>query len=382
MRLGLPGSDDLDELIEQLYDCSVEPDLWFKFLNDMAQRFGAGHANFYIANLPDFSMVLNVSNQSMKNELEDYSHKYAASDPRASVGIEHAGNTITCRQHIHEDELRSSDLYRHWMRPFDVEYSMWTPVNLTDNMITMMGVFRSRRGQAFDPEECRRFDILKPHMARTARLAGKLTALARERNGAFAAMAQMAFGVLLLDAKGKVVHQNPAAEIILRQKDGLSLANGRLLAARSNENTMLQGIIQAAVQRRKLASPADRGGALALPRPSGKQPLSVAVMPLSRMEGEVTGLSASAVLFVTDPEATPLPPENRLAALYGLSVAESSLVQSLMSGQSLEDHAQSRGIKLSTAKTQLLGIFRKTETAKQSDLVRKLSTSAVTLLRD
>lgn len=380
--MGLPGSDDLDELIERLYDCSVEPDLWFGFLNDIAQRFGAGHANFYIANLPDFSMVLNVSNQSMKSELEEYGRKFAASDPRAAVGIQQAGKTVSCRQYIDEEELRSSDLYQHWMRPFDVEYSMWTPVTLADGLITMLGVFRSRRGESFNQEECRRFDILKPHMARTARLAGKLTALAAQRNVAFAAMAQMAFGILLLDGKGKVVHQNPAGEAIIRQRDGISLSNGRLLAARSNDNATLDAIIRSAAMRLKLGVQADRGGVMNLSRPSGKQPFSIAVMPLSRMEGEVSGLSASAVLFITDPEAGHAPAENRLASLYGLSSAESALVQSLMEGQSLETHAEARGIKLSTAKTQLLGIFRKTDTAKQSDLVRKLSTSAVSLLRE
>jgi len=55
---------------------------------------------------------------------------------------------------------------------------------------------------------------------------------------------------------------------------------------------------------------------------------------------------------------------------YSLTPAEKLLVGAMAAGEHLEAFAQARGISVATARTQLHAIFKKTNTAHQSDLVR------------
>jgi DNA-binding CsgD family transcriptional regulator len=58
-----------------------------------------------------------------------------------------------------------------------------------------------------------------------------------------------------------------------------------------------------------------------------------------------------------------------LSPAYGLSAAESELLDGLLGGLRLAEIAASRGTSRETARSQLKSIFRKTGVATQSDLV-------------
>ena len=55
--------------------------------------------------------------------------------------------------------------------------------------------------------------------------------------------------------------------------------------------------------------------------------------------------------------------------MFGLSAAEARLARALCHGDTLEDHAQAQGVKITTVKTQLGSVFAKTQTKRQVTLV-------------
>jgi len=69
----------------------------------------------------------------------------------------------------------------------------------------------------------------------------------------------------------------------------------------------------------------------------------------------------------------PVPAESALRRLFDLTPAEARLARRLASGDSLEQVAQSLDVKMTTARTQLAGIFAKTGTCRQAQLVAILS---------
>jgi DNA-binding CsgD family transcriptional regulator len=62
-----------------------------------------------------------------------------------------------------------------------------------------------------------------------------------------------------------------------------------------------------------------------------------------------------------------------LQDLFNLTPAEASLLHALMQDKRIEDHAQARGVSVTTVRTQLAHLFRKTGTNRQSELVRMAS---------
>lgn len=79
------------------------------------------------------------------------------------------------------------------------------------------------------------------------------------------------------------------------------------------------------------------------------------------------------VLFITDPERRTAPPVQRLAQMFGLTRAEARLASVLAAGQSLDAIADERGLSKNTLKTQLRALFAKTETDRQTELIRLLN---------
>lgn len=64
------------------------------------------------------------------------------------------------------------------------------------------------------------------------------------------------------------------------------------------------------------------------------------------------------VAFITDPEATQLPPALTLQALYGLTKAEARVALQLASGRSLKEVANDLRVSLPTVKTQSQNIYQ------------------------
>ena len=82
--------------------------------------------------------------------------------------------------------------------------------------------------------------------------------------------------------------------------------------------------------------------------------------------------AAVAVAFVGDPDAVAAAPRAVLRGLYGLTSAEAALAGCLLRGHDLNEAAEALGVGRETARTHLRRIFAKTETQRQSELLRLL----------
>ncbi|MGH8142862.1 MAG: helix-turn-helix transcriptional regulator [Steroidobacteraceae bacterium] len=193
------------------------------------------------------------------------------------------------------------------------------------------------------------------------------------RSAAYTARAQraeatldaIAAAALIVSGTGRLAHRNRAAGALLDRQDGLLLRDSHLCATDPLVQWKLQGLIAAGAGARG-RSPA--GAVLGVPRPSGKHLLQVAVLPLSPGEGP----SAQVLVLVGDPEETGRVPAEALAALYGLTAAETHIANALLLGRSIAQIAGERGVTAGTLRGQIKSIFRKTNTHRQSELIRLL----------
>ena len=94
------------------------------------------------------------------------------------------------------------------------------------------------------------------------------------------------------------------------------------------------------------------------------------VGPLRPHSGDPTAADAVVVLYVSDLEHGVLRRREALRELYGLTEAETQLVELLCQGSSLDEAAGARGVTMNTARSQLKQVFAKTHTSRQSELVR------------
>jgi DNA-binding CsgD family transcriptional regulator len=191
---------------------------------------------------------------------------------------------------------------------------------------------------------------------------------------------RLPMGVVLLDEQHNVVIANRQALRIFEQEDGLKIGRCGLetsLPAQSRElRSLVDGVLAA-----------DRGGLvpdtfLMVSRKSGKRAYPIMVSPLLEAPPDAASKDAAVVLFISDPEERSFSTAEILQTLYGLSRAESELVQLLTQGLSLEQASRERCVSIHTVRSQLKSVFAKTRTKGQADLVQMILTGVATIRED
>jgi DNA-binding CsgD family transcriptional regulator len=168
-------------------------------------------------------------------------------------------------------------------------------------------------------------------------------------------------GLAVVDASGRLLFQNEAAEAWLSESKNLKAPGGRLVGLRPKVRRDLEAAITAvsggsAMKTLALQSaedgPAEIVTLAALPRASG-----CALIGFGRRR--------------CDPAAT----EAFLDAFH-LTPAERRLVGNILDGSALEDAAAQSNLKLSTARSYLKSIFFKTGARRQAELVHLVGSVA------
>jgi DNA-binding CsgD family transcriptional regulator len=196
------------------------------------------------------------------------------------------------------------------------------------------------------------------------------------QNQALSALDRLERGVVFVSAAQHVLFANRTAEELFRTRDGLSLEHGELTASNASLTKALRTAISEAVAG--VLNPSNT--LLPLGRPSGLRALSVLVAPLPRSQARIGLKGAAVVLFITDPERTLVIHVEAIQSLFHLTASEANLVAILVEGASLEDAAERLAIRRETARKRLNTIFQKTDTHRQSELVRLVLISALPLM--
>jgi DNA-binding CsgD family transcriptional regulator len=179
-------------------------------------------------------------------------------------------------------------------------------------------------------------------------------------SGATAALDQLTLGIALLDSDACARYVNRIAQAIIAEGDGLSVRGGTCVAARSDDAAALRTAIDRVLTLKESAS-------VFLARPSGKRALALLIAPVGGSRRP-----PAALVVITDPERGCVPPKERLIQAYGLTPAEAALVRCLLQGHDVAATADQLRITLETARTHLRRVLVKTDTHRQSDLVRLL----------
>jgi DNA-binding CsgD family transcriptional regulator len=184
--------------------------------------------------------------------------------------------------------------------------------------------------------------------------------------------------LLLLDARGRILRANGAAEALLRRPSGLSARGGRLAAAAASNARRLEALVARAGD----ADPGARcGGSLSVETDARSRPLSVTVMPVRGRNLEIFNSEPAVLACIADPDVGAAPAASRLRDLFGLTPTEARLALALLNGDTVREAAAAMGIKVNTAGVHLARIFDKTGVNRQSALIKVLL-SASPIMRE
>lgn len=324
-----------------------------------------------------------VINPTLDDEFQSrYLAEFAGSPTELTEALRNApvGQVHDDHALVGSDKLRRSRFWNEWMAPQDMYRGLGDKILTTDRSFWYLGVHRGRQQPGFDAHDVELMRLVASHLARATEIFRRFDS-ARMLS---AAHANLPFGVMIVDVGLHVLDLNPAAELIVaRAGSPLRLRQGVLSTGDNRSRAALQQLVANACKVQRGVAPGP-GGDLMVRGSHGEEvgldvALSIAPLPNASLFPH----KAQAIIYLCEVTLDlPDPFEDQVRQLFDLTPAEARLAAALASGLSLKTAALRQGIRFSTARSYLEGIFRKTRTRQQSQLVALLKTAQPVIRRN
>jgi DNA-binding CsgD family transcriptional regulator/PAS domain-containing protein len=361
-------------VIQVLYDAALDETIWPKALQDLVDLTRSQGATFWTLEsskqprLPIFR-TFNFDDRFVR----DYLESMVPLDPTVQYLVHHPEEPIVHDGIVISERDKEFHPYYDWQsRESDIHFRMVGQTRPTPTVQAGVALHRTRKVGRYEPEDLERFALIHGHLERALAIGIRLGSLNAREQCTAALLDRNPAAILLLDQHKCIVYANRSAEALRSSTDGIRLSRNGIVLARKPDNDKLQTLIAGVLSGAGL--PGVSGSVMRALRPSGKRAYGILVTPIASCPG-LTAFRPAVCIIITDPETRTSLPSDRLRGAFGLTEAEAMLAALLATGEELRFAAARLGITYGTARARLAEIFQKTETRRQSELIRVLLTT-------
>ena len=353
------------ELVNHIYEGAVQPALWPGILEHMARFFGTERAALFSTFISPSQGGIGLLHGVPAAALRRWGDEFLQDDVWAEAALRkqlfREGVAVIDTDLVPAKQFAASRIYRDLLQYVGIG-RMCTGVIFDSSgevTPTTCGVYRALDEPPFTADTRAAMTALLPHLSRALGVMFRLRDADFNLTVTLGALDRLATGVALFDEKGAVNHLNQEAERILRLNDGL-------------DRRVLEDAARSVLGIDAMQTPHFSASQHAT-RPSGKHPFVLQFAPLpGANDFSEEAKPVRAIGFITDPEAQVRVDVQLLQQLYGITPAEARLAERLCAGDTLAAAAARCGVSDATVKTQLARLFEKTNTSRQTDLLRLL----------
>lgn len=367
--------EQFNTLLHSVYEGPVEAVPWHRFLSLLRETLAAKAVSLILRppSATARGVIVNVGG-SMAS-VDDYVSELYALDPFVDLPI---GAVVTLHEFVGSDDLLQSDIYRLSMVPAGIYDILGADMRVDGELEARLRISRSRGGRAFSDQDKKLLAALIPHLQRAILLHARVNKIETERALYAGAMANLAVGTIILDESARVLNSNAKAQQILAAGDGICLQDGYLKMAVSQT----QQAYSLALDRMSVGRDESGPGlvqALTIARSRGEGDLGMVMRPVPLREWSEGKAVPSVVIYLSDPDERAEPPVEVIRQLYGFTPTEANLALLLANGLTLDEAATELNVSRNTIRTHLRALFAKTGVGRQSQLVRLILKSVVSL---
>ena len=368
------SSAEFRRAISSIYDAALIPNLWPAALDLAVDSVGGVGAAYYVWNKRTGQVEWLSMSGPLVHSTADYASYYYALDPyRPMFETVPSGSLLGVRECVPEALLRRNEWYNDYLLKGGIDDGVGAGLFENRSHAIYFGIHHGIDQPPFATDCAAALQALVEPLRQGARLHVELHNLGWKSSVALRALDQLGTAVIIVDGDGRVIQTNRVAERMLQRGDGLKIRNGKLGALDVSESAGLGAAIAAAAVEQKTPAAIGR---MRVRRHDGRLPYVLTVAPLGA-DLTVYGRPL-AMIVLTDPDECS-PTERDLAEFFALSPAESRLAVALLAGKKLSVVAMEFGVQITTLRTQLSSILRKTGVTRQIDLIRLFSNVPVTL---
>ena len=364
------GSSE-ERLVDEIYAAALDPSRWPGVMEAVADEIGALQACLTRLSHVDGDgegIVARIDPASVQAFYEYYRTKnvFTLVDDFDAWKRGWRPTIVTTADMMPIEEYQRSEYFNDFMRPQDAGATLHVRLDLSDTTSAAIAFGRAIRKGEFETRSFETAQRLQPHLIRAYRMGRLLAGVAGVSQDLVRALEATDQPILVVGHDGGLFHANSAGEQLLREKKGLTVLGGRLIAQATDAHARLGELIEAATRIGEVRS----GGAFSLPRPAGRFPLAVRVTPLAGQPSPIFGRPRMALVCVTDLDTGVHAPEDELREMFGLTQAEARLAGAVFDGLALPEAAERFGVSINTVRFQLARVFDKTGVSRQAELVK------------
>lgn len=331
-----------NRIVEELYAGTLDDDAWDRAIRDIADLVHAAGAVLFAVDPGTGVVFRSEAHRLDPAVIEQYHSYWCPGDPKAGAGL--------------------------ILLPNDIPYFMPAWLHKSASKIVTLSFQRPRSSGPFERADVEAYQRIIPHITRALEIRDRLErAQAATETLADRLAASLTFGVVVLDAEGRMLQANPVAQEIA--------ADGGYIRCRRGERLRLRGAAGAKLARLIAAGAPTAGGPeglLHIQRPRGPA-LSVVITSLPKNNVAWIGVEPRWLVLLFDPERRLRINAELIARDLGISASEAVVAAMIGAGASTGDIARRRGVNEATVRAQLKSIFRKTMIRSQSELVRRIA---------
>ena len=358
------------DLLATLYSAPLDEPQWQVFLTQLCEVTGS-RIGFFLRNDSTLgNRTLASGGMPVPAQVEQsFKAAHTYSDPfRQALLRNPRVGVVEGEEIVPHDEFIETEIYRDLASSSGMEYTTCLVLSVSARTLEIISLWRGPERAVLEEEHKELLLLLMPHLKNALRIRHALGIAENRARNAEAMLDASATASILLDGTGRIIHMNEAAQHIAIASDGFCVRVDRIVPT----DPQRRGEFTALVTACTAADLGHSGGALALGRSSPKRPLQVLITPV-RMIAKYRA-SVRVLILATDPDRTVHFPDAILRHTYGLTPAETEIANALLTGFSLDEIAQLRKVSIATIRSQMKGLMGKTDTQRQGDLIRLLST--------
>ena len=261
---------ELITLINLIYEAALDSDFWPSVLMALADTVGA--AQIAMLSMDRRANVVSTFAPRLGPDLLASWQKYWAFPVLARASLRPMGEIYTLDSLMPREEFVATRFFDEFWRPAQLGLSAAGANLLVEDQFSALIFFSNAPDKEFlTTQQMHIFEVVLRHLSRAVRISRRLGELEFEQVAAVERLESLQEGALLVDASGRVVRANAAAEAMLDDGAGIFLDNGRLAVG----SEILQKLITSCSLL--LGGP---GGEFKIPREHPRSPLHVTVTPL------------------------------------------------------------------------------------------------------
>ncbi|CAN5606381.1 helix-turn-helix transcriptional regulator [soil metagenome] len=365
-------------LLERVYQAALEPWQWPDVLALSTDWLGARRALMFTPDAGFGDGGFFYSHGVSAEEMALWNSRHVGEDFWTSrtlaKKLDFEGSVILDGDLSSRHELLASDYYREHLSRMQIAWLLASVVlRPLDRSLPWVACsfYRGPDDSGFDETSREKMQLLLPHISRALGVMFRLRAADIRAASSAAALDALSFGVVLLNAAGKVVQSNLEAEQIWLRGEAMTCTDDNLQMRNPAAQRAWSAALRATLGAGGVGRVSHFSEVLRAPDASGgAYLLQMSRLPETGRFGALDGRARS-IVFITQEHRKLLPSPEVLQRLYNLTPAEIRCVQALGTDK-LEQAADVLGLSPHTVRTQLKNVYAKTGCDSRADLTRLL----------